>query len=617
MIQSYRTEFPRIRRFAGIVVFKGDKKAGYQDMKYEKMIYGKFHSRPNRFIARVWVEDVLETVHVKNTGRCQELLLPNAKLALAVSDNPKRKTRYDLISVYKENLGWVNMDSQAPNKVVGEWLKTQGYSLVKPEYTYGDSRLDFYMEKDGEKYLMEVKGCTLEIDGIGYFPDAPTERGVKHLRELAKAAREGYHCMAAFVIQMEGIHQVRANTATHKEFGEALAEAEAAGVVVLCMGCRVSADTLEIIEVWENGILPVKAEEPGQLELLSQLATRIVREHFDPIIGTAQNDYMLARFQTVEAITSQIQDGYRYYWVKLDGENAGFLAFYPRDRKIYLSKFYVAKEYRGRHLAGKMLAFVREQARQEGLTAIFLNVNRENESVIAIYQHLGFEIVRGEKNDIGGGFYMDDYVMEYKIAKWLFFDLGSTIVDEEECLKFRIEETLKQPGAPGEEEFYARAEENARQNRLPYKDTVKDFGLEQVKWPGEKETLYPQAPAVLEELSKKYKLGIIANQSAGAEERMKAWGIRDYFSVIVSSAEAGVAKPERKIFELALKKAGCEAEEAWMIGDRLDNDIEPAGSMGFHTIWVRQSSFAGYDVSRFAHGPEITVDSLEEILEHL
>lgn len=219
-------------------------------MKYHNIIYGKFHSRPNRFIARVRVEGALETVHVKNTGRCRELLLPDAEVALEISDNPKRKTRYDLVSVYKENLGWVNIDSQAPNKVVGEWLGTQGYSFIKPEYTYGNSRLDFYMEKDGEKYLMEVKGCTLEIDGVGYFPDAPTERGVKHLRELTKAVREGYHCIAAFVIQMEGVRQVRANTATHKEFGEALSEAEASGVTVLFMGCRVSADTLEIAEIW-------------------------------------------------------------------------------------------------------------------------------------------------------------------------------------------------------------------------------------------------------------------------------------------------------------------------------------------------------------------------------
>lgn len=216
-------------------------------MRYDNIVYGKFHSRPNRFIAKVWVGEELETVHVKNTGRCRELLLPNASVALEVCDNPNRKTKYDLVSVYKEKLGWVNIDSQAPNKVVKEWLEKQEYTLIKPEYTYGDSRIDFYMEKGEQKYLMEVKGCTLEIDGIGYFPDAPTERGIKHLHELSRAAKEGFICYAAFVIQMEGIKEVRANVATHAEFGKALEEAKAAGVQVLCLECRVTEDTLEIV----------------------------------------------------------------------------------------------------------------------------------------------------------------------------------------------------------------------------------------------------------------------------------------------------------------------------------------------------------------------------------
>lgn len=167
-------------------------------------------------------------------------------MILQKSDNPARKTKYDLISVYKGNLGWVNIDSQAPNKVMKEWLLKQNYTLVRPEYAYGNSRLDFYMEKGNEKYLMEVKGCTLEIDGVGYFPDAPTERGIKHLNELARAAGEGFFSIAAFVVQMEGIHEVRANVATHKEFGEALERAKIAGVKVVCMECRVTEDTLEI-----------------------------------------------------------------------------------------------------------------------------------------------------------------------------------------------------------------------------------------------------------------------------------------------------------------------------------------------------------------------------------
>ncbi len=215
-------------------------------MKYQKTIKGKFHNRPNRFIAKVWIEGVLETVHVKNTGRCKELLLPDVDVILEISDNPNRKTKYDLIAVYKENLGWVNIDSQAPNKVVKEWLECQEYTYVKSEYTFGESRLDFYMEDMEQKYLMEVKGCTLEIGGIGYFPDAPTERGVKHLRELTKASKQGYICFVTFVIQMEGIAEVRANVDTHKEFGVALEAAREAGVRVLCLGCKVTEDELVV-----------------------------------------------------------------------------------------------------------------------------------------------------------------------------------------------------------------------------------------------------------------------------------------------------------------------------------------------------------------------------------
>ena len=216
-------------------------------MRYREIIEGRFIDRPNRFIAHVLVNGVEETVHVKNTGRCRELLLPNAEVRLAVSDNPNRKTKYDLVAVYKEKLGWVNIDSQAPNKVVQEWLETQDYTLVKTEYVYGDSRIDFYMVKDQQEYLMEVKGCTLEIDGIGYFPDAPTERGVKHLKELTKARTLGYECIIAFVIQMEGVSEVRPYISMQPEFGEALEEAKAAGVKVLFLQCEVGRDTLQIL----------------------------------------------------------------------------------------------------------------------------------------------------------------------------------------------------------------------------------------------------------------------------------------------------------------------------------------------------------------------------------
>lgn len=217
-------------------------------MKYREIADGRFIDRPNRFIAHVEIDGVVETVHVKNTGRCRELLLPQTAVRLEVSDNPKRKTKYDLVSVYKKGVGWINIDSQAPNRVVKEWLKTQDYDVIKPEYTYGDSRIDFYMKKGSQEYLMEVKGCTLEIDGVGYFPDAPTVRGVKHLRELARARKSGYECAVAFVIQMEGITEVRPNVAMQQEFGEALEEARAAGVEILFFMCEVGRDTLRIIK---------------------------------------------------------------------------------------------------------------------------------------------------------------------------------------------------------------------------------------------------------------------------------------------------------------------------------------------------------------------------------
>ena len=216
-------------------------------VKYREIVEGIFIDRPNRFIAHVDIEGVVNTVHVKNTGRCKELLIPKTPVRLEVSDNPNRKTLYDLVAVYKKNFGWINMDSQAPNKVVKEWLETKDYDYIKPEYKYGDSRIDFYMRKGNQEYLMEVKGCTLEIDGIGYFPDAPTTRGVKHLRELIKAKRAGYECAVAFVIQMEGINEVRPNIDTHPEFGVALQEAKEAGVKILYLTCKVGRDNLEII----------------------------------------------------------------------------------------------------------------------------------------------------------------------------------------------------------------------------------------------------------------------------------------------------------------------------------------------------------------------------------
>ena len=221
-------------------------------IRYEDTVPGVFGRRLNRFVAEVSIEGNTERVHVKNTGRLRELLLPGAEVTLQKAQVPGRKTAYDLISVYRQGLGWVNIDSLVPNALMKQYLFTRDYDLVRPEYTYGDSRFDFYMERQGEKYLLEVKGCTLAADleqGIGLFPDAPTERGVKHLEELAAAAEKGYHCAVAFVIQMNGIRRVLPNDETHPEFGQALLRAAAAGVKVLFFECRAEAGSIRMIGV--------------------------------------------------------------------------------------------------------------------------------------------------------------------------------------------------------------------------------------------------------------------------------------------------------------------------------------------------------------------------------
>ena len=215
-------------------------------MKYSNIVKGTFLDRPNRFIAHVELDGKRETVHVKNTGRCRELLLPGAEIWLTAPGTEGRKTKYDLVTVRKENGLLVNIDSQAPNAVVKEWLEKQQYDAIVPEYTYGDSRIDFYMERGAERTLMEVKGCTLEREGIGYFPDAPTDRGVKHLRELAKAVKDGYRAALAFAIQMDGIKEVRPNIQTHPEFGTAMQEARDAGVEILFLSCHVEPDGLTV-----------------------------------------------------------------------------------------------------------------------------------------------------------------------------------------------------------------------------------------------------------------------------------------------------------------------------------------------------------------------------------
>ena len=222
-------------------------------MQISKIVMAKFIERPNRFIAIVEIDGRKETVHVKNTGRCQELLLPNSQVVLAdnIDFMQKRKTRYDLIGVWKKDLGWVNIDSQAPNKVVGEWLAGnksifKNLTYIKPEYSFGKSRIDFYLETKKEKILLEVKGCTLEIDGTGYFPDAPTLRGIKHLQELAQAIKKGYKSYLAFVITMPKVTKVLPNKITHPEFAEELAKAQKAGVKILFLPCLVKPGELKI-----------------------------------------------------------------------------------------------------------------------------------------------------------------------------------------------------------------------------------------------------------------------------------------------------------------------------------------------------------------------------------
>ena len=227
------------------------------------MVTGMFVSRPNRFIAKVRLAGGEEvTAHVKNTGRCRELLVPGC--AVYLQDHAgamgKRKLRYSLIAVDKvcgRGVVLINMDSQAPNRVTAEWLKAGGLGtkelLLRPEYKYGNSRFDFYLEADGRRAFMEVKGVTLEEDGIARFPDAPTERGVKHIRELISCLEDGCDAYIFFVIQMKGVRALEPNDRTHPAFGEALREAARKGVQVLAYDCVVRPDELKIdqrIEVW-------------------------------------------------------------------------------------------------------------------------------------------------------------------------------------------------------------------------------------------------------------------------------------------------------------------------------------------------------------------------------
>ena len=217
-------------------------------MKYENMVQGKFLSRPNRFIAMVEIEGCEEVCHVKNTGRCRELLPYGATVWCRYDDNPKRKTKYDLIIVQKgERL--INMDSQAPNATAKEWLLAGGLgeiSDLRSEVTHGDSRFDFSFVKEGKTCFLEVKGVTLEDDGVCAFPDAPTLRGTKHLKGLQKAAEDGCGAYVLFVIQMADVKYLHPNDTTDPAFGDALRQAAKAGVTVLAMDCAVTVDTMII-----------------------------------------------------------------------------------------------------------------------------------------------------------------------------------------------------------------------------------------------------------------------------------------------------------------------------------------------------------------------------------
>jgi sugar fermentation stimulation protein A len=217
-------------------------------MIYSRMIPGKFLARPNRFIAHVEIDGQTEVVHVKNTGRCRELLPVGAQVWCQTSDNPSRKTKYDLITVRKGSR-LINMDSQAPNLAAKEWLAAGGLGEIenlRAETKHGDSRFDFSFTKDGMQCFLEVKGVTLETDGICAFPDAPTERGAKHLRGLTEAAREGYGAYVLFVIQMADVQYLHPNDATDPEFGKALREAAANGVNVLAVDCQVTVEEMKI-----------------------------------------------------------------------------------------------------------------------------------------------------------------------------------------------------------------------------------------------------------------------------------------------------------------------------------------------------------------------------------
>lgn len=247
-------------------------------MKYTEITEASFLERPNRFIARVELEDGrIETVHVKNTGRCSELLLPGARVFLDRPAGVNRKTTYDLVAVYKKEM-LVNMDSAAPNKAVREWLESgkgfQNTTLVRPETKFGNSRFDFYMEAGKEKIFIEVKGVTLERDGVVLFPDAPSERAVKHVQELMEARKKGFRAAVLFVVQMKGVEYFIPNADTHPAFAKALKEAKEAGVELYAYDCIVTQNGMELdapVPVYSN------KEEAERKRKLNSIATPLLK----------------------------------------------------------------------------------------------------------------------------------------------------------------------------------------------------------------------------------------------------------------------------------------------------------------------------------------------------
>lgn len=222
-------------------------------MEYKNIVKGEFVSRPNRFIAKVIIDGQEHTVHVKNTGRCKEFLIKGATVYLEKSDNPSRKTLFDMVAVEKlteKGVILINFDPQIANDAAYEFLKSgklfSADAVVKREVSYGDSRFDFYIEDGDRKAFLEVKGVTLEFDGVAYFPDAPTERGAKHINELTKCLDDGYEAYILFVVQMKGVHLLKPNDETHKAFGDALRNAKACGVNVLAVDCEITPDSIVV-----------------------------------------------------------------------------------------------------------------------------------------------------------------------------------------------------------------------------------------------------------------------------------------------------------------------------------------------------------------------------------